>query len=163
MERSGRMGEAIAHFEEAVRIRPDDAGAHNRLGNALSRTGKVREAIGHYEQALRLKPDYAEAGNNLAWLLATLRPAEGGNPIRAVALAERACQLTGNRVAAYLDTLGVAYAAAGRFADAVATTQKAMQLASSAGQQRLAREIGARLELYRSGRAYGRSVGASGP
>jgi tetratricopeptide (TPR) repeat protein len=103
------------------------------------------------------------AQSNLAWLLATLEPTEGGDPVRAVTLAQRACELTGNRVAAYLDTLGVAYAAAGRFSDAIAAAQKAIELANSAGQTQLVSEVQTRLELYRSGRAYQRSAGVTQP
>ena len=159
----GRLQEAMGHLEQTLRIKPDFAEAHNNLGNALEQTGKVREAIGHYEQALRSKPDYAEAENNLAWLLATLAPADGGDPVRAVTLAERACKLTNNRVAAYLDTLAAAYAAAGRFNDAIAAAQKAIGLARSAGQTQMVSEIETRLELYRAGRAYRAPASVTSP
>ena len=152
--RLGRVQEAITHYEHALRIQPDMAEVHYNLGLALAQIGKVQEAIGHYEQALRLKPDYAEAKNNLAWLLATLAPTEGGDALRAIALAKQGCEITGNQTAAYLDTLAVAYAAAGQFSNAIATAEKAIELARSAGQLQLAKEIDARLELYRSGRAY---------
>ena len=123
--------------------------------------GRLPEAMGHWEQALRIKPDYAEAENNLAWLLATLAPADGGDPVRAVTLAERACELTNNQVAGYLDTLAVAYAAAGRFNDAVAAAQKAIELAKAAGQSQLVEEIELHLELYRAGRPYRQSIDAA--
>ena len=61
----GKSGEAIGHFEEALRIRPDSAEAHFNLGHVLQQAGKLSEAIGHYEQALRIKPDYADAHLNL--------------------------------------------------------------------------------------------------
>jgi tetratricopeptide (TPR) repeat protein len=160
---AGKIEEAIAHYEQALRIEPDFAEAHCNLGNALEQTGRVREGIGHYEQALRLKPDYAEAENNLAWLLATLAPADGGDPVRAVTLAERACELTNNRVAEYLDTLAVAYAAAGRFNDAIAAAQKAIGLARSAGQTQMVSEIETRRELYRAGRAYRAPASVTSP
>jgi tetratricopeptide (TPR) repeat protein len=147
----GRLPEAIRHWEQALRMKADYAEVHKNLGNALIRLGKMTEAAVHYEQIVRLKPDSAEAANNLAWLLATLPVAEGGDPVRAVTLAERASELTGNRSAAYLDTLAAAYAATGRFGDAVATAQSAIELASAVGQLELAREIGSRLEIYRSG------------
>ena len=95
--RTGKASEAIAQFEEALRLRPDDAEAHNYLGLALRGTGKISEAASQYEDALRINPDYFDAQNNLAWLLATRVPAEGGDAVRAVALAERACTLTDNR------------------------------------------------------------------
>ena len=59
------MQEAIGHYEQALRIKPDYAEAHNNLGIALVQAGRMQEAIGHYEQALRIKPDYAEAHYNL--------------------------------------------------------------------------------------------------
>jgi tetratricopeptide (TPR) repeat protein len=150
----GKTQEAIEHYEQALRLKPDFAEAHYNLGNALARLGRIPEAIGHYEQALRIKPDYPEAQNSLAWLMATCAPPEGGDPARAVTLAERACELTNNRVAGYLDTLAVAYAAAGRFNDAITTAQKAIGLARSTGQTRMASEIETRLEFYRAGRPY---------
>jgi protein O-mannosyl-transferase len=152
--RLGKIQEAGDHWEQALRLKPDFAEAHNSLGLVLKQQGKIQDAIRHYEQALRVKPNHAEAQNNLAWALATLGPAEGGDPVRAVTLAQRACDLTGNRAATYLDTLAVAYAAAGRFTDAIATAQKAIELARSARQPELVREIETRLQLYRGGRAY---------
>jgi protein O-mannosyl-transferase len=150
----GQVQEAIGHYEQALRLKPDSAEAHTGLGIALDRTGKVSEAAWHYEQALRIKPDSPQALNNLAWFLATRPSTEGGNAARAVALAERACKLTGNRAAVSLDTLAAAYAAAGRFDAAVVAAQKALELARTASRAKLAQEIEGRLELYRSGRAY---------
>ena len=163
LARLGRLQDAIGHYEQALRLKPDYAEAHYNLGLALVRLGRLPEAMGHWEQALRSKPDYAEAENNLAWLLATLAPADGGDPVRAVTLAERACELTNNRVAAYLDTLATAYAAAGRFDDAITTAQKAIGLARSAGQTQILSEIETRLELYRAGRAYRAPASVTSP
>jgi tetratricopeptide (TPR) repeat protein len=157
----GRLQEAISHYEQALRIQPDYAQAHNSLGLALVRLGRVPEAIGHYEQAVRLRPGFADACNNLAWQLATRAPAEGGDAARAVALAQRACELTGNRRAGYLDTLAAAYAAAGGFSDAITTAQKAVELAHAAALPKLVAECEARLELYRSGHAYLQSGGGT--
>ena len=61
----GRTEEAIEHYLQALRIKPDFAEAHNNLGNALKKQGHTEKAIEHYLQALRIKPDYAEAHNNL--------------------------------------------------------------------------------------------------
>jgi tetratricopeptide (TPR) repeat protein len=128
--------------------------AHYNLGRMLQTSGKMTEAKEHYEQALYFNPDCDEAQNNLAWLLGTLAPAEAGDPARAVTLAQRACELTGNSDANCLDTLAVAYAASGRFTDAIATTQTAIALARSGGQAELVQKMEARLELYRDGLAY---------
>jgi protein O-mannosyl-transferase len=152
--RTGRTRDAITHYEQVLRFHPNDAEAHRKLAVALIATGNPQPAISHLEHALRINPDLAEAQNNLAWLLATRPETNGGDPIRAVSLAQRACEQTGNRVAGYLDTLAVAYAAAGRFEDAVTTAQKAIELARAAGQPKLAAEIESRLQLYRKGEPY---------
>ena len=154
LSQAGRFDNAVGQFEQALRLKPEHADAHFNLGLALEQTGRLREAIGHYEQTLRFKPHFAEAQNNLAWLLATLAPANGGDPVRAVTLAQRLCQTTGNHVAAYLDTLAAAYAAAGRFAEAIATAQAGSELARAAKQPQVVKEIEAHLQLYRSGHAY---------
>jgi tetratricopeptide (TPR) repeat protein len=151
---TGNAKDAIQSYRQALRLRPDDAETHSGMGTALNQLGRTQDAIRHYEEALRIRPDYAEAQNNLAWALATLAPQEGGNPVRAVALAEQTCKITGNRAATCLDTLAAAYAAAGRFNNAIVTAQKAIDLARSGKQPQLIDEIEARLRLYRSGQAY---------
>ena len=154
LARLGRGQEAVEHWEEALRIKPDYAEAHNNLANALAQSGRLREAIAHYEEALRIKPNDPTTEDNLAWRLATHAPSEGGDPARAVTLAEHACSVTGSNRFAYLDTLAAAYAGAGRFEDAVPIAQKALDLARDANQSRAVEEITARLELYRSGRPF---------
>jgi tetratricopeptide (TPR) repeat protein len=163
LARLGRLQDAIGHYEQALRIKPDSAEAHYNLGIALLQLGRLPEAIGHWEQALRIKPDYAEAENNLAWLLATLAPTDGGAPVRAVTLAERACKLTNNRVTPYLDTLAAAYAAVGRSNEAIATAQKAIELAKAAGQSQLVEQIELHLKLYRSGQPYHQPIDLKNP
>jgi tetratricopeptide (TPR) repeat protein len=59
--------------------------------------------------------------------------------------------------------LAIAYAAAGRFDEAIATDQKAIELARADGQKQLVGEIEARLELFRSGHPYHRSAEAAAP
>ena len=118
---------------------------------------KNQEAIEQYRRLLQAgAPDCVEAQNNLAWLLATCEPDDGGDAARAVQLAERARQQGGRDDPQRLDTLAAAYAAAGRFPEAVTTAEKAIQLAQSAGQTALAKEIQSRCELYRAGRPYRR-------
>ena len=52
----GRMPEAIAQYEEALRLVPGYDDPHYNLGNALAKTGRVEEAIDHYRTALRVRP-----------------------------------------------------------------------------------------------------------
>ena len=49
----GKLEEAIASYQQALRLKPDYAEAYSNLGNALQDQGKLEEAIASYEQALR--------------------------------------------------------------------------------------------------------------
>ena len=149
--KSGEPQEALVYLERAARIKPDSAFAQHELGNALLQVGKVREAIPHYDEALRIAPDYIAAQNDLAWVLATCSRSEGGEPARAVALAQRACDSTGFRAAPVLDTLAAAYAADGRFKEAITTAEKAIETAAAAGQLQLESQIKIHLRSYRAG------------
>jgi tetratricopeptide (TPR) repeat protein len=150
----GKVQEAIRHYEQALETEPDYFEAHVNLANVLLQQGQSGDAIRHYERALQLETESPQAQNGLAWALAIVDPSKGGDPIRAVALAERACALTRNQSPTYLDTLAAAYAAAGRFNDAVTAAQRAIEVARSTGQFQLVPEIEDHLALYRSRRAF---------
>jgi len=78
-------------------------------------------------------------------------------------LAERACELTGFRRAVMVGTLAAAYAEAGRFAEAVATAEKACARAIESGDDTLAARNQQLLQLYREGRAYHEVTNAAPP
>ena len=60
------LPEALAHFEAAVRLKPDNAEMHNHLGSVLARIpGRQAEAIAEYETALRLSPNFPYTHANL--------------------------------------------------------------------------------------------------
>jgi tetratricopeptide (TPR) repeat protein len=65
----GRAGEAAAHLEASVRLKPESTAAHFNFGTALTLGGRLDEAIEQYRQALQIKPDYALAHNNLGNVL----------------------------------------------------------------------------------------------
>lgn len=66
----GKTQQAIEHFTEALRAKPDFLSALNNLGYALAKQGKYSEAEGYYRKALQIKPDFVEAHSNLANALA---------------------------------------------------------------------------------------------
>jgi Flp pilus assembly protein TadD len=49
-----RLPEAIGRYQQALRLDPDYADAHCRLGIALARSGQTQAAIVQYEEALKL-------------------------------------------------------------------------------------------------------------
>src|SRR5438552_1214159 len=51
----GKLAEAIEHFQEALRIKPDDALAHTNLGLALTLQGKLAEAFEHLQRGAKAK------------------------------------------------------------------------------------------------------------
>ena len=66
-----RRSESISHYEQAIRLRPDFADAHNGLAEAFRQAGQPQKAIEHYETALRLKSDFLQAYINLAVVLSS--------------------------------------------------------------------------------------------
>jgi tetratricopeptide (TPR) repeat protein len=125
-----------------------------QAAQVLATLGRGAEAIDQYRKALASVPDLVPALNNLAWILASDPDATNRNGTEAVQLAERACALTDYQMPVLVGTLAAAYAEAGRFSEAVATAQRARDLAETAGQGEVAEKNRQLLELYRSGRAY---------
>jgi protein O-mannosyl-transferase len=150
----GQLDEAVTHYREALKIRPDYLEAHYGIANALAARGQFDEAIIHFRIALRIRSDLTDAMNGLAWLLATCPKASLRNGPEAVKLAGRAAQFTGGNQPEALDTLAAAYAATGRFPEAVATSQTALRLAAEQNLQSLVGEIRARTALYQSGKPF---------
>ena len=70
LEGQGRLTDALRHYSEALRIKPDYAEAQYNIGTILMRQGRLTDALRHYSEALRIKPDYADAHNNLGVALA---------------------------------------------------------------------------------------------
>ena len=145
---------AIKHCSEALRIKPDYIIARVTLAHTLFEIGNIQPAIEHYYKALQLDPNNVYVLKNLAWIVATSEDPKLHNPGDAVKFAERACELTDYKQIEALDTLAVAYSAAGRFHEAVLTAEKAIELALSAGEKSLADEIQKRLQLYNLGQPY---------
>jgi protein O-mannosyl-transferase len=118
----GKVDEAIPHFKEARRIKPEDAKAAFNLGNALIQKGELTEGIANLSQALQLKPDYAEAHINLgSALLKTGRVDDAAGHF------QKALQLEPAQPSAWND-LGYARLQQGAVEKATACFQKAMQL-----------------------------------
>ena len=139
---------------KVVQLDPNSASAHVVLAEVLAGDGRTNEAITHLKETLRLRPDWVGPMNNLAWILATHKDSKLRNPDEATRLAQRACELTSYENPGLLDTLAAAYAAEGRFSEAVTTAEKALELAKSSGENQMAEEIQNHLQLYKAGQPY---------
>jgi tetratricopeptide (TPR) repeat protein len=145
---------AVEQCTKALQIKPDYTIARITLAHTLAEMGRIQPAIEHYYTVLKLEPDQVYALKNLAWLLAAIEDARIHNPGEAVKLAEKACELTGFKEVEALDTLAVAYSAAGRYPEAVQIAEKAIEFAISSGEEEMAEEIQKRLELYKADKFY---------
>jgi tetratricopeptide (TPR) repeat protein len=151
---TGRTKEAITHLNEALKTNADRMDVYVNLATAYSQSGNYEQAIQNRNKAMELKSDNPEVLNNLAWLLATGREISANDANKAIGFAQRACELTGYKAPTMLDTLAAAYAAAGRFNEAMTTAEQAINTAKTQGRKDLADEIQNRTELYKAGQRY---------
>jgi protein O-mannosyl-transferase len=119
---TGRLPEAITHFVEALRLRPDYPQARVSLGSALASQGRFDEAKAQFEEALRLRPDFADGHYNLGLVLR----ATGQLPAAAAQFSE-ALRIKPNFPEAH-NNLGVILGEAGHKAEAIAHFEAALQL-----------------------------------
>ncbi|MBI5766601.1 MAG: tetratricopeptide repeat protein [Verrucomicrobia bacterium] len=120
--RRDRPAEAVACFQEAIRLLPNYVDAINNLGNVLTQTGRAAEALPLFERALKLKPNYAETLTNYGNALFEL-----GDENQAAALFEQAIKLKPG-FASPKNNLGVILAKRGRAAEAIVLYQDALRL-----------------------------------
>ena len=69
MDKQGRLEEAIGHYLDALKQRPDDAQVYNNLGVVLFKQGKFDEAMREYREALRVNPRDPATYNNIGNVL----------------------------------------------------------------------------------------------
>ena len=150
----GDLDQARMHFAKAVEINPDFVAARCNLGTMLYSNARVQEALAQWREVLRLDPNFVPAMVQAAQALAASPNASDRNGAEAVKLAQRAVQLSGSSNPAYLDALGAAYAEAGRFADAIETARKALELAREQNQGALVESLNARIKLYETQHPY---------
>lgn len=142
---------AAAAYDRALELHADYADALANRAYVHKQLGDAQAARDDYERALKLDPESAAIQNDLAWLLATAAQPGLRDGERAAALAEAACDKTGNSNGEYLDTLAAAYARAGRFEAAVEAAKLALSLVEEEGDRD---PIRARLKIYREHKAF---------
>jgi len=101
---AGKPADAIANYQQALRLDPNSSQAHHNLGLALQAQGQTGAAIVEFRAALKLQPDYESAEHHLANRLADV-----GRLEEAIAHYETALQLDPNHAETY-NGLGICYA-----------------------------------------------------
>ena len=151
---TGGIEEAIGHFREALTLTPDDPDVHTNLARALVATSDIAGGVTHYERALDLDPRIPLALVGLSWLRAAAPDAALRSSSQALSLAQQAVALIGGDHPEVLDTLAVAYAAVGRFDDALSTARKAAEAARGTAFEGLVPAIEGRIRSYLTFRPY---------
>jgi eukaryotic-like serine/threonine-protein kinase len=121
-EASELLEAAVAVGREAIRIKPDFAGAYYALGNNLNSQGKLDEAVAEFREAIRLQPDFAVAYYGLGSALRDL-----GKSDEAVAEFREAIRLKPNFAEAHT-SLGNALYAQRKLDEAIALHREAIRL-----------------------------------
>ncbi len=119
---SGRTGEAVAEFREALALKPDFAENHYNLANALQKAGLLGESEAQYKEALRLQPDFAQAHNNLGGALQKM-----GRLEEAVVEYRKALELNPGLAQAH-NNLCNSLPKLGRFPEAISECREALRL-----------------------------------
>lgn len=150
-----RTVEAEAAFRAVLQINPAFVPACNKLvgilvarGDHLGTVALLRRTLLHARTNIGLQ-------NELAWELATAPETPQRNGMEALVIAQRLDREARGSDAGILDTLAAAEAECGRFEDAARSAARSLELSRQAGAPaEVLRELQARLDLYRSGRAY---------
>ena len=148
LQMQGDTSGAIEQYRLALEITPNDAQTHSSLAQMLAGEKQWADAVAEYLIALETMPNLLSAVVNLAWLRATAPDDVFRDPDHAVALAEQAADLTDRRNFIVMDTLGAAYAAVGRFDDAIAAANTAIALAQAEGEDAALGPIRVRATMY---------------
>ncbi|MET3908292.1 tetratricopeptide (TPR) repeat protein [Bradyrhizobium sp. S3.3.6] len=122
LERQGRLEDARQHYSQALRLKPDDAGLWNHVGNLLWQVAQGDEAVLHYQQALTLNPQYWEPAQNCGMLLLEL-----GRHAEALECFNTAEKLNRNSAALY-QMRAVCLSAVNRFDEAQADYETSVAL-----------------------------------
>ncbi len=151
-EKLGEPRRALADFDQALAFNPEIPQALAGRGLIHKKLGDYARASEDYRRALELNPAQSEAVNGLAWLLATCPDQRYQDPTQAVALALKALEIRED--AGRMDTLAAAYAAAGRYGEAVAAQEKAITMVWPGAAAKLKGAYELRLNTYKSKRPW---------
>ena len=147
---AGQTAEAMDLFAEAVEQMPEDVPLRGEYAMLLTSSGAEAEAVVQFREIARRRPDSISAMKQLVWLLATSPDPEVRDVPEALRIATHADEKTGHVRPDVLDQLALALAEDGRFDDAVATVDRAIELLGLDGDPRLVQQCVARRHLYQA-------------
>ena len=122
LAKTGLLEEAIPCYQQALRINPNYAEAHQNLGLAYYYLNRLEESVEEYKQALRIDPNYAKAHDSLGQTYYFLNRLE-----ESVEEYKQALRIDPNYAEAH-NNLGVSYRAQGKFEEAITEYRQALRL-----------------------------------
>jgi tetratricopeptide (TPR) repeat protein len=149
LSRLGQPKAALPEYAEVVRLNPRAADARFGYAMALVKLSRYREARDWLVESTRLQPDDLQLQHALARVLASAPDAAARDGRQALSIAQRLEAAMGDKKTTQLgETLAMAFAEVGNFADAVAVQRSVLMAASRAGLSPDARRMSANLGLY---------------
>ena len=149
MRRAGRVEASMEPYREALRLSPKAADARFGYGMALVRLGRYREARDWFADAARRHSDRPDFEHALARVLAAAPDDQVRDGRRAQTIVDGL--LTTLNTLDLGETLAMALAEQGKFADAVAIQQGVLDAARRAGFASEATRMAANLQRYERG------------
>jgi tetratricopeptide (TPR) repeat protein len=150
----GNTKKAVTSFRQAASEKPRYAQFHLTLALLLHDAGEEQEAIAERATAMALKPELPNDLNAQARLAALANPSDNLAPARLALFLARQAVFADPEKPEYLDTLAIAYAAVGKFTEAMAMAKEARTKTESRGDAALVGEIEQRIELFERGLPY---------
>ncbi len=148
---SGRTDAAQALSRELIKQYPDASLGWLIRSNVMRQMDEKQKALVDARKAVDIAPDSTDARFNLGFMLYGVGQFEQAiiEYKEALRLADRPEEIDKYNQAEMLDFLAKAYAAAGRFPEAITTAEKALDLALSSGQKDLAEGISKHLSSFK--------------
>jgi Flp pilus assembly protein TadD len=130
-------------LNKGVELDAESATGQNDFGIALAKAGSLDEAILHIQKAVALAPNDIDYRYNLGRVLAAK-----GSFKDALAQFEVAARLSNMQRPTVLQMLAAMYSENGRYAEAIATASRALNLATAEQDSALASALQANLQHY---------------
>jgi arylsulfatase A-like enzyme/Flp pilus assembly protein TadD len=149
LEKQEKQDLAIISYRHALEINPGFAEAHHNLGIVLAMKGDLEEAVSHYFQSVDIEPGLKDTYAKIADKLAQQQE----NAYMAVRYLRLILQADPESAEIHFK-MAVLLAKEGRFDQAIENAEKAIELATSAGNKKLTQDIQKHLECYRQNQTY---------
>lgn len=118
----GQFDTAIASYQQALKINPDDAKTYFNLGNAFNDKGDQGAAIKSYKQTLKIDPRYVLAYNNMGNALK-----DEGDLVQAIDSYKQALNIEPDYAEVH-NNLGNALKDSGNLEQAISSYRRALQV-----------------------------------